>query len=151
VPYRICKTFRVENAHMLTKHPEQCKHPHGHSRKIEVVLSAAELNAQDMVCDFKAVKLAIGEFIHSFDHAVCVNSADPFLPALQALPGARVITFPETDPTTEVMARHMFHRIRESLQQACAGQGAYPIGAKVRLERIRVWETPDSWAEYTEE
>jgi hypothetical protein len=63
LPYRICKAFRVENAHMLSKHPEKCKFPHGHSRRVEVVLSAETLDAADMVCDFKAVKLAIGEFM----------------------------------------------------------------------------------------
>ena len=47
--YRICKTFEVENAHMLSKHPEKCKFPHGHSRKIEVVISAAQLDSADMV------------------------------------------------------------------------------------------------------
>src|SRR5437868_5388876 len=113
--YRICKTFEIENAHMLHKHPEKCRYPHGHSRRVEVVLSASELNAADMVCDFKAVKLAVGEFVDSFDHAICVNSSDPFLPSLKDLPGARVIVFDQTDPTTEVIARHVFKHIQQAI------------------------------------
>lgn len=155
VPYRICKAFRVENAHMLTKHPEKCKYPHGHSRKVEVLLSGDELDASDMVCDFKAVKLAVGEFIDSFDHAICVNSTDPFLVALREIPGSRVIVYPETDPTTEVMARHIFEHIKTALAADVEystpnTHARYRIGAGVKLDRVRLWETVDSWAEYWE-
>lgn len=156
MPYRICKTFEVENAHMLSKHPEKCKFPHGHSRKVEVVLSAEELDASGMVCDFKAVKLAVGEFIDSFDHAICVNSEDALLPALKKVEGVRVITFDQTDPTTEVMARHMFEYIQKALRQeltykSADGKPAYRIGKTVKLERVRLWETSSSWAEYSVE
>ena len=155
MPYRICKSFRVENAHMLLKHPEKCKFPHGHSRRVEVVLSASELDAADMVCDFKAVKLAVGEFIDSFDHAICVNSADPFLPALNAQPGARVIVYNGIDPTTEVMARHIFDHIknaitRDAIYSTPGSIAAYRIGKNVKLENVRLWETVDSWGEYFE-
>jgi 6-pyruvoyltetrahydropterin/6-carboxytetrahydropterin synthase len=149
--YRICKTFEVENAHMLSKHPEKCKFPHGHSRKIEVVVSARELDGSDMVCDFKALKLAVAEFLDSFDHAICVNSKDPLLEALRARVGARVIVYENTDPTTEVMARHMFEFIERALRQELkAGPGGkppYQIGSTVKLERLRLWETTSSWAE----
>lgn len=155
MPYRICKAFRVENAHMLMKHPEKCKYPHGHSRKVEVMLSGAELDASDMLCDFKAVKLAVGEFIDTFDHAICMNSNDPFLASLNALPGSRVIVYPETDPTTEVMAKHIYDHIKAALATDTTYSTPnthtnYRIGKNVKLERVRLWETADSWAEYWE-
>jgi 6-pyruvoyltetrahydropterin/6-carboxytetrahydropterin synthase len=150
--YRICKTFEVENAHMLSKHPEKCKFPHGHSRKIEVVVSASELDARDMVCDFKAIKLAVGEFLDSFDHAICVNSKDPLLESLRSRLGARVIVYENTDPTTEVMARNMFEYIQRALRQELKvngpdGKPLYQIPKGVKLERVRLWETSSSWAE----
>jgi 6-pyruvoyltetrahydropterin/6-carboxytetrahydropterin synthase len=150
MPYRICKTFDIESAHMLSKHPGKCKYPHGHSRKVEVVLRATGLDGADMVCDFKAVKLAIGEFIQSFDHAICVNSGDPQLPALQSMAGARIITFERQDPTSEVMAKHMFDFIKEALRREFSKSGNYQIGVQVQLERVRLWETKSSWAEYSE-
>ena len=58
MPFRICKTFEIESGHMLSKHGGKCRFPHGHSRRIEVVLVADQLNAADMVCDFKALKMA---------------------------------------------------------------------------------------------
>ena len=154
--YRVCKTFEVENAHMLSKHPEKCKFPHGHSRRIEVVVSASKLDEADMVCDFKAIKLAIGSFLDSFDHAICVNSKDPLLKSLKEMPGIRLIVFEQTDPTTEIMARQMFDAIKQLLQRDIAytsseGKPVYRIPARVKLERVRVWETSSSWAEYSEE
>lgn len=154
MPYRICKTFEFENAHVLSKHPERCREVHGHSRRVEVVLTAMALDAQDMVCDFKALKLALGEFLDSFDHALCINSHDPLLPAFQKLSGTRLIVFENADPTTEVMAKHMFDYIKAALQKEIrypAGAGAYEIGRAVKLERVRLWETRSSWGEYTEE
>ena len=56
MPYRICKRFEVESGHMLSRHPARCKFPHGHTRTIEVVLEAGTLDANNMVCDFKAIK-----------------------------------------------------------------------------------------------
>ena len=61
--YRVCKTFDIESGHMISKHPSRCRYPHGHTRKIELVLAAEELNTGDMVVDFKWVKLAVGELL----------------------------------------------------------------------------------------
>jgi 6-pyruvoyltetrahydropterin/6-carboxytetrahydropterin synthase len=140
---------------MLSLHPEKCKYPHGHSRKIEVVVSASELDGAGMVCDFKAIKLAVGEFIDSFDHAICINTKDPLLHSLQNVPGIRLIKYEETDPTTEVMAKHMFDHIQQAIRGTKLypredGRLVYKIGANVKLERVRVWETSTSWAEYSE-
>ena len=50
------KSIEVESGHQLSKHPDKCQFPHGHSRKVEIELEADELDANDMVCDFKIVK-----------------------------------------------------------------------------------------------
>jgi len=83
---------------MLSKHPDLCKFPHGHSRKVEFVLEAAELDHHEMVCDFKVLKEAVGEYLRSFDHALCVNTRDPNYPQLKAAFGAQVIRLREPGP-----------------------------------------------------
>ncbi|MCC7494205.1 MAG: 6-carboxytetrahydropterin synthase [Fimbriimonadaceae bacterium] len=152
--YRICKQFEVENGHLLTKHRERCRFPHGHTRKVEVVLEAEELDENDMVVDFKALKLAVGELIDQFDHALCVNTADALYPALQAQyggPGGRLIPYQGEDPTSEVMARQLFELITARLQgggTVCGESGNdYQLPATLRLRRLRLWETSSSWAE----
>ncbi len=147
--FRICKTIEIENGHMLTHHPDKCRFPHGHSRKVEVVLEADELDEQGMVCDFKAVKDAVGDFLDSFDHSLCVNTQDPLYPTLKAAYGERVIGFPDTEPTTEVLAKTFFDSCRACLDTyAARSDTRYVLRPNVRLVRIRVWETSSSWAEY---
>ncbi|MEO1511971.1 MAG: 6-carboxytetrahydropterin synthase, partial [Planctomycetota bacterium] len=84
--YTVCKSFEVESGHMLSKHPGRCRYPHGHSRRVDVVISSEVLDENDMVCDFKAVKLAVGAFVDRFDHALVVNSEDPELVRLREGP-----------------------------------------------------------------
>ena len=46
------------------------------------------------------------------------------------------------------MARVVFEHAAQALKNAQAGHGTYPVRDCVRLERVRVWETSSSWAEY---
>ncbi len=134
---------------MLSRHPERCKYPHGHTRTVEVVVSGKHLDANGMLLDFKALKLAVQEYIERYDHALAVNSEDPLLPALLAnYPSDAVIVFEGTEPTTEVIAKDIYDHVASILANGFAS-GPYKIDASsVQLERIRVWETPSSWAEY---
>ncbi len=152
MPYRICKVIEVESGHMLSKHPENCKFPHGHSRRVEVVLEADELDANDMVCDFAVVKLAVRDFVRQYDHAMCVNTSDPQYADFKRMYGERVIGFDDVDPTTEVMVKTMFEAIRAKLANyAAAAPPRYPLSSRVRLRKVRAWETSTAWAEYAEE
>ncbi len=150
--YRVCKRFVVESGHMLSKHPASCRFPHGHTRTIEVVVAADSLDANDMVIEFKALKLALEPEIERYDHAMAINSDDPFLASLGAYPEEAVVVVPGQDPTTEVLAKRLYDFAAEVLAQGFEGQDSsgvvYRIPAgRVRLERVRVWETPSSWAE----
>lgn len=151
MPYRICKTLEIENGHMLTLHPDKCRFPHGHSRRIEITLEAGALDDHGMVCDFKIVKEAVGEFLDSFDHSLCVNTKDPMFAVLQQAYGERIIAFENTEPTTEVLAKTFFDACKTRLTDYANQEGRpYTLRTSVRLTKIRVWETSSSWAEYEE-
>lgn len=149
--YRVCKVFEVESGHMLMKHPGRCRFPHGHSRRVEVVLSAPKLDQNDMVCDFKALKLAVASCIEEFDHALAVNSLDPIRDRLGAL-AERVVVFEGEDPTTEVMARFIYEYVQRQVDTgkvfADPEGGTYRLPAGLCVERVRVGETSSTWAEY---
>lgn len=150
MPWRICKTFTIESGHLLTKHPGKCRFPHGHSRRVEVILAADQLDARDMVCDFKALKAALHGFLERWDHALALNTADPNYAFYARTYGERIIPFTATDPTTEVMAKAIFDELVRRLAAVAAEPAAtYPIPAGVRVERVRVTETATSWAEYS--
>ncbi len=148
MPFRICKTFEIESGHILSKNSDHCQYPHGHSRTVEVVLVADRLDANDMVCDFRAVKEALRDFLNSWDHALCLNTDDPNFAFFERTYGARIIPFRRIDPTTEVMAQTVHGQLKRRLAEATGG--AYPIPPDVRIERVRVTETRSSWAEYFE-
>lgn len=149
MPYRICKSIEVENGHMLTKHPDKCRFPHGHTRKVEFVIEADELDDRQMVCDFKIIKSIVGEWLDGFDHALCMNTADPAYQEFKSRYGDRVIGFENQDPTTELMARTIFdHTASALVSYANESEARYPLQSGVRLVRVRVWETSSSWAEY---
>ncbi len=148
--FRICKRIELESGHLLSKHPGSCQFPHGHTRSVELVLSAETLDARDMVVDFKAVKEAMGEFLGKFDHALCMNTDDAHYETFRCIYGERIIPFEHSDPTSEAMARAVFLFAKKALQRAAQHPGLYPVRDCVKLERVRVWETSSSWAEYEE-
>ena len=150
MPYRICKTFEIENGHMLSKHPDVCRFPHGHTRKVEIVLEAGDLDNNEMVCDFKLLRSIIGDYLNSLDHALCMNTEDPAYAEMKARYGERVIGYDKQDPTTEVIAKDIFDRCAASLADV-AGKpdAAYPLRRDVKLVSVRLWETSSSWAEYS--
>jgi 6-pyruvoyltetrahydropterin/6-carboxytetrahydropterin synthase len=147
--YRVCKTFTVESGHMLSRHPERCKYPHGHTRTIEIVVAGSDLDENGMLLDFKALKLAVQGYVERYDHALAVNSEDPLLPALKATyPADAVIVFEGQEPTTEVLARDIYDHVAGVLAVGFESELYRIAPNSVRLERVRVWETPSSWAEY---
>ena len=150
MPYRICKSIEVENGHMLSKHPDKCQFPHGHTRKVEIVMESSELDDNQMVCDFKVIKVALEDWLDRFDHALCMNTDDQAYGDFKARYGDRVIGFEHQDPTTEVMAKTIFdHATRSLADYAGSSSLRYPLRPEVRLVTVRVWETSSSWAEYT--
>ena len=151
--YRVCKSFEVESGHMLSKHPGRCRYPHGHSRRVDVVVSSEHLDDNDMVCDFKAIKLAVADLLDRFDHAMALNAGDPFAKELiEGGMAGRVVVFDGEDPTTEVMARRIFEEVTGAIAEgrlltdADGNSFGFPTG--LVLERVRVTETSSSWAEY---
>jgi len=149
--FRIAKVFEVEYAHRLSKHPERCRFPHGHRLRVEIVLRGESLDTNDMVCDYKALKILVLDLVERLDHALAINADDPHREALESMSG-RLVAFEGTDPTSEALARDLFDaiaaRLAESRRVVSPTGTEYTIPEGVELERVRVWETASSWAEY---
>ncbi len=120
--YRICKTFEIENGHMLSKHPDKCRFPQEHTRKVEFTLEADALDPNEMACDFKVVKETMEALLDQYDHAMSVNTDDPKYADLKEAYGDRVIGFEKADPTTELLAKtiyeHSYPRLSKSSRAA---------------------------------
>ena len=138
---------------MLSKHPERCRFPHGHTRRIEVVVSSESLDANDMVVDFKALRMALEQYVERYDHAMALNAADPARAELERIYPDSTVVFEGQDPTTEAIARDIYdfaaRVLREGFEAVAESGAEYRIPpGTAQLDRIRVWETPTSWAEY---
>jgi len=152
--FRIAKRFEIEAGHRLSKHPEKCRFPHGHSYTIEVVIRSPGLDANDMVCDYKALKIVAQHELERIDHAMLLGPTDAHSEGFAPF-SERVVVLPDGDPTTEVIARHLFHRLRRAFQPGMsvqsAGGATYRVPEGLAIERVRVWETSTTWAEYSDE
>ncbi len=150
--HRICKIFEFESGHTLSKSEDRCRFPHGHSRRVEVVLAAESLDDNDMVCNFRWLKLALGDILDRLDHTMCINQADQRLESFRKI-GAKLEVLPGQDPTSEVLARMIFEELANRFskqEELTSPQGpSYRIPQGVRLERVRLWETSTSWAEFS--
>jgi len=140
--YSVTKSFDFEAGHRLSKHKKKCKYFHGHNYRIEVTLTSKNLNENDMVVDFGDLKKIVNELLKPFDHGMILNEKDPYI---NELPDESIIltTF-ETDPTAEAMTKYFFEGVDRGLT-------SNNIHSTVKVTSVKVWETPTSFAEYTED
>lgn len=126
------KQFSFDAAHHLPNYVGKCAKLHGHTYKLEVTVSrlldvenandAMKFSSLSMVMDFVDLNKVVQECIlDTHDHAD-LNNLYPI-------------------PTAEVMACGIFDTIKRNLP-------SYFCGTPLRLERVKLWETPTSYAEY---
>lgn len=134
----VTKTVRFDAAHVLTDHPGQCRNLHGHTYRVDVQVRQNPADAGDMVMDFKDLKRVVGECIlERFDHSFIYDESsagEGEIAAVLKKNGMRVAAIPFRS-TAENLARHFFGMLRPHVP----GLGS-----------VKVWETPDSCAEYSE-
>lgn len=142
---RITRRLEFDAGHRIPSHDSRCQHLHGHRYAIEVTVSGDLVTAegdaeQGMVADFAGVKSLVHRYIvEPWDHAFLAYAKDRVVVEfLNSLPGHRTVLF-DAPPTAEHLSLAAF-RI---LDQAFAG--AY--GTRVRVEQVRIYETPNCWAD----
>ncbi|MEK7879495.1 MAG: 6-carboxytetrahydropterin synthase QueD [candidate division NC10 bacterium] len=125
--------FTFDAAHRILGHSGKCAYLHGHAYRLEVAVSAAELDALGMVIDFDDLRALVKKAVlDRWDHATLLWKEDPLGPAIisaQADAPEKVVAL-DGQPTAEVLTRLAFAAIREAL----------PAG--ITLERVAVWESP---------
>jgi 6-pyruvoyltetrahydropterin/6-carboxytetrahydropterin synthase len=113
-------------AHRLEGHPGKCARLHGHTWYVEAVFSTPEVGPDGMVLDFETARLMLDEVLGPFDHQ--------YLNELEAFSSVR--------PTAENVARTVFKGLLVEAEKKAIG---------VHMEKVTVWESPDSWASYSSE
>lgn len=130
----VSKECRFDAAHVLTNHAGQCKNLHGHTYRVVVEVADAADGA-DMVIDFKDLKQVMREVIKErFDHAFIYNeesASEREIATMIAKHGMKSVGLPFRS-TAENLARHFFNELKP----------------RVNVVSVKVFETPESCAEY---
>lgn len=142
---RITRRLEFDAGHRIPNHNSQCRHLHGHRYAIEVTLSGpvvATAGAADegMVMDFSAVKaIAQQHVVEPWDHAFLAWRQDTtVIGFLDSIVGHKTVLF-DAPPTAEHLAQTAFVLLdRQYMKQ---------YGGRLRLERVRLYETPNCWAD----
>ena len=130
--YSVTKTIDFCYGHSLLDYDGICRHPHGHNAVAEIEVRADALDRRNMVCDFSDIKRLVKGWIDKeIDHRMLLRHDDPLVKALQQL--GEPVYLLDSNPTVERIARLIF--------EYAAAQG-------LPVARVKVWETPTSFAEY---
>lgn len=143
----ITTRLEFDAGHRIPHHKSQCRNLHGHRYVIEITLSGDIISQEKtsengMVMDFSDVKrIARESVVDIWDHAFLVFENDQVvLDFLNALPDHKTVVFKEI-PTAENMATEAFRILQDQYQDT--------YGNHLRLMRVRLYETPNSWADAT--
>jgi len=142
----ITRRLEFDAGHRIPNHNSQCKHLHGHRYAIEITLSGeviktAGVSDEGMVMDFSDVKrIAKEQVVDAWDHAFLVYRGDKaVMDFLATMPNHKTVVL-EVIPTVENLASVAFETLVSAYRDT--------YGNHLRLERIRLYETPNNWADY---
>lgn len=141
----ITRRLEFDAGHRIPNHDSQCRHLHGHRYALEITLSGQIISAegvseQGMVMDFSAVKTIANEkLVSRWDHAFLVYRGDAAVVGfLATLPEHKTVVL-DVVPTAENLAEEAFRVLDAAYVDT--------YGNQLRLERVRLYETPNNWAD----
>jgi 6-pyruvoyltetrahydropterin/6-carboxytetrahydropterin synthase len=141
----ITTRLEFDAGHRIPNHKSQCRNLHGHRYVIEItlggdIISNEKASEDGMVMDFSDVKrIARESVVDVWDHAFLVYKNDAvILDFLNTLPDHKTVIF-DTVPTAENMAAEAFKILKDQYHDT--------YGNHLNLVRVRLYETPNSWAD----
>lgn len=144
---RITRRLEFDAGHRIPNHDSLCRHLHGHRYAIEVTLQGKVIAAtgaadEGMVMDFSAIKSIVQQHIvDAWDHAFLACRQDKAVVGfLGELKDHKTVLF-DAPPTAEHLAQTAFDTLDPLFQ------GRY--GTDLSLVRVRIYETPNCWADAT--
>ncbi len=132
---RLYKEVSFDASHRLLTYPGKCHNLHGHRWKVEIWLTGEPDKETNILVDFNEIR----EAVDRYDHEIILNERDPMVPRIEEF--HPVITTPG-DPTSELLAS----LIRDDIEGTYASSGR-----NIRVDQIRVWESPTCYAELRNE
>ena len=116
--YRLRVETTFDAAHNILASNGKCERLHGHTWKIELFVIGEKTESTGMVVDFSVLKASLQELAEKLDHT--------YLNELTEI----------GNPTSENISKYAFDYLKKVIPNC------------VKLEKVRVWESPKSWCEY---
>ena len=118
----IRRTFSA--AHQLKGYDGDCKNLHGHNYSVVVTMKSPELDSIGIAMDFKVLKSEVDNLLKGYDHK-----------NLSELPD-----FADINPTSEVLARTIYRKLSEKLNNGL-----------LKVYKVRIGESENSAITYYED
>lgn len=141
----VTRRLEFDAGHRIPDHKSQCRHLHGHRYAMEITLAGdiirqAGDSANGMVMDFSEIKsLARQHLVDHWDHAFLVYAGDKgIVEFLKTIPDHKTVTL-DCIPTAENLAEKAFEILDAVYRDT--------YGNQLRLDRVRLYETPNCWAD----
>ena len=109
-------------AHNLINYQGDCENLHGHNWRVEVTVTARELDNAGLGIDFKVLKQETNRLLDELDHKY-LNDLEPFQNA---------------SPSSENISRFIFEQLSQTLNTE-----------NITVEKVNVWESDNACASYT--
>ena len=145
---KIGKVIQWDMGHRVLNHRSVCKGLHGHRYKAEIcvegkLIEEKGVSEEGMVIDFADIKKVAQKFIQEeLDHAFMVWDRDhELLEFFKSSEGHKPVIVPFT-PTAENVAAYIFNKLKDKFTDV------FQTGLK--LQSVKLWETPSSYALYDE-
>jgi len=129
----------IDAGHRVTRHESKCQNVHGHRYEVEVTV-AGDLDHAGRVVDFGVVKQLVGGWLDdALDHGYIAAPWDDMAQVIRSQ-GLKVYVMPDgMEPTAENLAALVAERAQELLNGVQSG---------LKVTMVRVYETPNCWADW---
>jgi 6-pyruvoyltetrahydropterin/6-carboxytetrahydropterin synthase len=137
----LTKIFNFEMAHAIHGYNGACKNIHGHSYELHVTVATSNIitdyiPAPGFIVDFKELKQLVNTgIIKKLDHKLVLS--DAYLAVNPAIKTHENLVTWQVEPTAENLLIYMMKNLQQELPPS------------VKLEKLKLYETKDSFAEWT--
>ncbi len=121
--YRLKIHSSFAAAHCLIHYQGECENLHGHNWKVEVAVTARELDKAGLGIDFKVLKTETNKLLKTLDHKY-LNDLPPFV---------------NLSPSSENIARYLYQELAGILNNG-----------NIKIDMVTVWESDFASASYYE-
>jgi len=121
--YQLKISSSFASAHNLMNYQGDCENLHGHNWKVEVSVTAENLDKSGLGIDFKTLKAETKSLLKTLDHKH-LNELVPFK---------------DVSPSSENIARYIYQELSRTLNND-----------NIKVESITVWESDFACAKYYE-